>query len=111
MFDSSSASTQASEVVIAIFYPAREKMSKCEGFDVKQLTDKIRILQLLKNRFGAADKNVGVSFFGSIGLWKELPKPDEINDYEPFTTLENKQIKQEDEHKRDERENKYNFTL
>lgn len=48
-FDSSSASTQASEVVIAIFHPFREKLSKCEGYDIKQLTDNIRIIQLLKN--------------------------------------------------------------
>ena len=87
MFDSSSASTQASEVVIAIFHPFREKLSKCEGYDIKKLTDSIRILQLLKNRNGKSDKNVGVNFFGSVGVWKELPKPEEINDYEPYTYL------------------------
>lgn len=110
MFDSSSASTQASEVVIAIFYPAREKMSKCEGYDIRQLQDSIRILQLIKNRFGKSDKNVGVNFFGSIGLWRELPKPEEINDYEPYTQLiPNKINKQEDVKQEDKLT--YNFTL
>lgn len=109
-FDSSSASTQASEVVIAIFYPAREKMSKCEGYDIRQLQDSIRILQLIKNRFGKSDKNVGVNFFGSIGLWRELPKPEEINDYEPYTKLiQEDKIKKEDVKQEDKLI--YNFTL
>lgn len=109
-FDSSSASTQASEVVIAIFYPLREKMSKCEGYNIKELQDSVRILQLLKNRNGKSDKNIGVNFFGSIGLWRELPKPEEINDYEPYTKLiqENK-MKKEDVKKEDKLN--YNFTL
>ena len=110
VFDSSSASTQASEVVIAIFYPAREKMSKCEGYDIRQLQDSIRILQLIKNRFGKSDKNVGVNFFGSIGLWRELPKPEEINDYEPYTKLiQEDKIKKEDVKQEDKLI--YNFTL
>lgn len=109
-FDSSSASTQASEVVIAIFYPAREKMSKCEGYDIKQLTDKVRVLQLLKNRFGSADKNVGVSFFGSIGMWRELPKPEEITDYEPYTQLIHNKINKQEDVKTEDKLT-YNFTL
>ena len=28
---------------------------------------------------------VGVNFFGRCGIWKELPKPDEIFDYERYT--------------------------
>ena len=109
-FDSSSASTQASEVVIAIFYPFREKLSKCEGYNIKELQDSIRILQLLKNRNGKSDKNIGVNFFGSIGLWKELPKPEEINDYEPYTKLiQEDKIKKEDVKKEDKLN--YNFTL
>ena len=64
----------------------------------------------LKNRFGSADKNVGVNFFGSIGLWRELPKPEEINDYEPYTKLiYNKINKQEDVKTEDKLT--YNFTL
>jgi hypothetical protein len=34
-----------------------------------------------------ADKSVGVTFFGENSVWKELPLPTEINDYEPFTHL------------------------
>ena len=86
-FDSSSASTQASEVVIAIFYPLREKMSKCEGYDITKLRDRARIITILKHRFGVADKSIGIGFYGEVGLWKELPMPDKITDYDKLITL------------------------
>jgi len=78
---------QAAEAVIAIYHPYREKRIKCEGYDIRQLRDKARIIQILKNRFGEADKCFGVVFHGCNGLWKELPLPVEINDYSKYTTL------------------------
>ena len=59
----------------------------CEGYDIKQLRDRARLAQVLKNRFGLADKSVGLCFYGENSVWKELPLPSEINDYEPFTHL------------------------
>ena len=81
MLSDSSGPTQACETVIAIYHPFREKRSKCEGYDIRQLRDRSRIVQVLKNRFGMSDKVVGSSFYGEINYWKELPKPDQINDY------------------------------
>jgi replicative DNA helicase len=86
-FSDSSAPTQSSEVVMAIFHPFREKMSKCEGYNVRELQDRMRLIQILKNRFGQADKNLGVNFFGEVNYWRELPRPDEINNYQPFKQL------------------------
>lgn len=86
-FSDSSAPTQSSEVVLALFHPFREKMAKCEQYNVKELKDRIRLLQVLKNRFGQSDKNLGLNFFGEVNYWRELPKPEEINDYEPFKYL------------------------
>lgn len=83
----SSGPAQASESVIAIYHPYREKRSRCEGYDIRQLRDRARIPVLLKNRFGMADKCFGVAFYGENGLWKELPLPDQINDYSKYTTL------------------------
>lgn len=79
--------TQSAETVVAIYHPFREKRAKCEGYDIRQLLDRARLIQVLKNRFGMADKMVMTGFYGEIGLWKELPLPTEINDYEPFTHL------------------------
>ena len=80
----SSGAAQASEVVIGIFHPFREKIPKCEGYDIRQMKDRFRLCQVLKQRFGVADRSVGCSFWGEIGYWKDLPLPNEINDYEQF---------------------------
>ena len=83
----SSGPTQAAETVIGIYHPFREKVPRCEGYDIRQLCDRFRLAQLLKNRFGLADKNIGLNFFGEIGLWRDLPLPQDINDYEQFIKL------------------------
>lgn len=83
----SSGPAQSAETVIAIYHPFREKRAKCEGYDIRQLRDRARSCIVLKNRFGMADKMTMNSFFGEVGIWRELPAPDKINDYEPFIKL------------------------
>ena len=83
----SSGPAQASESVIAIYHPYREKRAKCEGYDIRQLKDRARIPVLLKNRFGMADKCFGVAFYGENGIWRELPLPTQINDYSIYQNL------------------------
>lgn len=87
MLSDSSGPAQSAETVITIYYPYREKRAKCGGYDVRQLKDKMRCLCIAKNRFGMADKMTATSFFGETGVWKELPPPQEITDYEQFTKL------------------------
>lgn len=86
-FSDSSGPIQAAEVVYAIFHPYREKMSKCEGYDVRQLKDRLRILSVLKNRFGLSDKGVGAVFYGENSIWRELPSPDKIINYQNYLNL------------------------
>lgn len=88
-FKDTSGTTDASEVVIGLYYPYREKIARCEGYPIQNVLKKrFRLCQILKNRYGQADVNKGLLFFGEIGLFKELPKPEEIGDYEPYLTLE-----------------------
>jgi ABC-type dipeptide/oligopeptide/nickel transport system ATPase component len=87
MADSSSPA-QSAEIVLGIFDAYREKMKNCEGYKVDQMMDSFRLLQVLKNRFGLSNKNVGLAFYGAIGLWKELPRPNEINNYSKYSQLE-----------------------
>lgn len=75
-------------IVMALFYPYREKMTSYRGFDIKQLGDNFRSAIVLKNRWGAADLAVGLGFYGKCGLFKELPKANEILDYEKYKTPE-----------------------
>lgn len=87
-FKDSSGTTDASEVVIALYSPFREKVAKCEGYPIKDvLRSRFILLQVIKNRYGNSGKNIGTCFFGEINMFRALPRPEEINDYEPYLTL------------------------
>lgn len=104
-FKDTSGTTDASEVVLALFFPYREKIARCEGYPIQNILKKrFRLAQVLKNRYGDADTNIGLVFYGEIGLFRELPKPEEISDYDKYLNLfykENKviqdEVKQKDE--------------
>lgn len=84
-FKDTSGTTDGSEVVIALYYPYREKIARCEGYPIQNILKKrFRLCQILKNRYGQSDYNKGLVFYGEVGLFKELPKPDEIGDYDPI---------------------------
>lgn len=96
VFKDTSGTTDASEVVIALYYPYREKIARCEGYPIQNILKKrFRLAQILKNRYGQADVNKGIVFYGEIGMFAELPKPEQIADYEPYLDL-NYQKKKED---------------
>lgn len=54
------------------------------------MEDTLRSIICLKNRFGQSDLAIPVSFYGKCGVWKELPRAEEINDYEPYLTIDGK---------------------
>jgi replicative DNA helicase len=84
----SSVPAQASETILLLYYPYREKIPRVEGYPIQNvLKHKFRLLQCTKNRFGQADKNIGLVFHGEIGLFKELPKPEDISDYSKYIML------------------------
>jgi replicative DNA helicase len=87
-FSDSSGPTQAAELVIAIFDAYREKVKNCAGYHFDKLLDNGRILQILKHRFGQSNLNIGLNFFGNIGVWGELPKPEDIYDYNKYTQID-----------------------
>lgn len=87
-FSDTSGATNAAEIVISIFHPFREKMSEVNKYKIKNgLGDRARILTVLKHRFGQSDVSDGVAFYGEVGIWKELPPPNEIDDYEIYKNL------------------------
>ncbi len=107
-FKDTSGTTDGSEIVIALYYPYREKIPKVEGYPIQNiLKDRFRLVQVLKNRYGRSDVNKGVTFHGEIGMFKELPRPEEISDYSKFLDLTDAEIKIDDEK---EKENNM-FTL
>lgn len=83
----SSDTSNGAESVIGLYNPYREKLSRCEGYDIKQLRDNFRLCTILKHRFGRSDVSMGLNFFGEVSLFKDMPTPDKINDYSKFTSL------------------------
>ena len=97
-FKDTSGTTDGSEVVIALYYPYREKIARCEGYPIQNiLKNRFRLCQILKNRYGRSDVNKGLIFYGEIGMFQELPRPDEIGDYEPYLNLDYQKQQQIDE--------------
>lgn len=79
-FKETSDTTDAADVVLALFSPKRYEMEQHRGFDIRRLGDRYRYLKLLKSRDGAADMGIGVEYVGEIGLFRELPKSDTIDE-------------------------------
>lgn len=73
-------------IVVALFYPFREKMTTYRGYDIKQIGENFRSAVVLKNRWGSADIAVGLGFYGKTGLFRELPKASKISDYQKYLT-------------------------
>ena len=87
-FKDSSGTTDASEIVIALYSPYREKIAKVEGYPIQNvLKEKFILIEVIKNRYGRSGVNIGSVFHGNIGMFKELPLPSEISDYEPYLNL------------------------
>ena len=78
-FEDSKRTTKDAHIVYGLFDPTRYAMDTLLGYDVKTLGDQFRSLHLLKNRFGEANRAVGLLFKGAVGMFAELPKADELN--------------------------------
>ena len=91
---------QDSEIVLSIYNPNRDKLNTYRGYDVKKLGNCFRIISVLKSRYGEADVEIGVNFFGRPNWWAELPMPNEIYDYDKYLTpdyiINNKEDKKEE---------------
>lgn len=109
-FKDTSGTTDASEVVIAIYYPYREKIARCEGYPIQNVLKKrFRLIQVMKNRYGQADINFGNAFYGEIGMFKEMPRPHEISDYEPYLNLHKEEPGKNDQSS--DNDSNYTFNL
>ena len=67
-------------VVLGLFSPERYGIKSYQGYDVKQLGDKIRTLLVLKNRIGSGYIEDALYFNGKVNLFKELPYPKDMTE-------------------------------
>lgn len=73
-----------SQVVLALHSPHKCKLATYRGYDVKALEQKLVSAILLKTRFGTSDIAVGMGFYGDCSIYKELPKGEDITDYDKY---------------------------
>ena len=109
-FKESSDTTDGAEIVLAVYSPHRDKLSTYRGYDIKQLSDSFRTISVLKSRYGDSDVEIGVSFYGKINMWAELPRPEEIYDYAKYEHPDWLLTKDEEEKKIEEMSN-FSITL
>jgi len=71
-----------SDIVLGIYNPASDKLKTHNGYDIKQLDDSFRSIVCIKSRYGESNVEDACIYYGDINVWIELPKADEIYDYE-----------------------------
>lgn len=75
------------DLVLALLNPYKLGVSRDLGYDVDSFVtskryNRYRSLFVLKNSFGVDDVGMGLLFRGEMGLWEELPKPEDKADLE-----------------------------
>lgn len=73
-------------IMLAIFDPFKEGLRSYRGYNVEEMQGRYRACQVLKNRFGECDVEVGMAFFGEINYFAELPRADKIQSYTQYQT-------------------------
>jgi replicative DNA helicase len=71
-----------SDIVLGIYNPSNDKLSKHNGYDIKQMGDYFRSIVCIKSRYGESNVEDACIYYGDINIWKELPPADSIYDYE-----------------------------
>ena len=83
-FKDSGAIYEDSSIVLALFSPIKHKLTSNRKYNIKELQQNYIACFLLKSRFGTSDIMVSLGFYGDCSTYAELPKPEEIMDYEKY---------------------------
>lgn len=115
-FKDSGSLVEDSMVVLSVFSPHKYKLSTYKKYNIKVLEQSFIGLFLLKSRFGTSDIMIPMNFLGDISHYIEMPKPEDIYDWEKYTSpnylLKEKDYEEtKDEKNIDNTSNSYNFTL
>lgn len=112
----SSDTIQASEVVIGLYFPGREKVAKARDYSVAKTGSRLRICQILKNRYGETELSFGCMLYGELGYWQQLPPASDMtdNDYETYLNYlsditEDKQIEVDENYENQDKTPSFNF--
>ena len=64
------------DVCLGLYGPYRYGIREYEGYDITQLKDNIRFLEIIAGRQGGAGNICPLYFDGAVNFFKELPRPD-----------------------------------
>lgn len=97
-------------VVLSVFSPHKYKLSTYKKYNIKILEQSFIGLFLLKSRFGTSDIMIPMNFLGDISHYIEMPKPEEIYDWERYTNpnyllIKKEELKEEQLNDKDEIDN------
>ena len=75
-----------SQVAIGLFSPHKYKLATYKKYNIKILEQCFIGVFILKSRFGSSDMMIPTGFYGDCSHYADMPKPDEIFDWERFTS-------------------------
>ena len=78
-FGDSKYTTRDANVIMTLYSPYRHGITQFEGYDITKLGNKFRNLEILENRDGEPNVNIGLNFIDKVGTFRELPRPKEMN--------------------------------
>ena len=86
-FKDSGSLYEDSQIVLAVHSPHKFKLTTYRKYNIKELEQIFIGLFLLKSRFGTSDIMIPVGFYGDSSHYIELPRPDQIADYEKYKSI------------------------
>lgn len=94
-FGDSKYTTRDASVIMALFNPAAMQMNDFQGYKIDKLRDSFRNLEILVNRDGMPNINIGLNYIGPAGTFRELPTPDKMTDdiYDKAVNYVNSNVK------------------
>jgi len=92
-FGDSKYTTRDANVIMTLFSPYRYGIEKFQGYNISALQNTYRNVEILENRDGEPNINLGLNFIGPSGTFRELPKASEITNEQQQYALSMKNIK------------------
>lgn len=68
------------DYLFGIFSPFRHEIPLYKGYDITKLKDHIRFMEVVLGREGNGGSLYPLYFDGAVNFFKELPKPEEVNE-------------------------------
>jgi hypothetical protein len=79
-FGDSKYTTRDANVIMALFSPYQYSIHQFEGYNITKLGNTFRNLEILANRDGEPNINIGLNFVDKVGTFREFPAPKDMTD-------------------------------